>query len=122
MQSVVTRDAPSASQRLAPEVLTYVAGAVIVLNLVDALWTLTYIEAGVARESNPLMEKALAFGPIAFVLAKLALVSLSVLLLWRLRERRSAAVALWSGAMTYTAIACYHLGNVHQLAVLTAAR
>ena len=112
MQSVaVSRVATST----ATQFLTYVAGLVVVLNLMDALWTLAFVEAGVAEESNPLMERALAFGPVGFVIAKLALVSLSVLLLWRLRERRAAGIALCSGAMTYVHIVCYHLSNAHQL-------
>jgi hypothetical protein len=118
MQSVVvTRPASST----AAQFLTYIAGIVIILNLLDALWTLAFVEAGVAQESNPLMQRALALGPVGFVVAKLTLVSLSVLLLWRLRHRRTAALALCSGAMTYALIVAYHVSNAHQL-VLAAAR
>jgi len=115
MQSAL-RSRPFA-RTFAPELLTYVAGTVIVLNLLDALWTLAFVEAGVAEESNPLMQQALALGPVGFVIAKLALVSLSVLLLWRLRHRRTAAFALWSGATTYAIIIAYHVSNAHHLAV-----
>ncbi len=101
--------------RVATRALTWVAGLVIVLNLLDALWTITFLEAGVAAEANPLMDSALTHGPVGFMAAKLALVSLSVLLLWRLRHRRSAALALWSGAMTYSVIVAYHVSNAHHL-------
>ncbi len=97
--------------------LTWAAGLVIVLNLVDALWTLVFIETGVADEANPLMLRALDHGWVGFMAIKLALVSLSVLLLWRLRHRRAAALALWSGAMAYTLVVAYHVSNAHHLAV-----
>ncbi|HUQ02612.1 MAG TPA: DUF5658 family protein [Kofleriaceae bacterium] len=87
----------------------------IVLNLLDAIWTLFFLEAGVADEANPIMSSALGHGPVGFMVFKLALVSLSVLLLWRLRERRSATVALFSGAGAYALVVCYHLANAHHL-------
>ena len=68
----------------------WAACIVIVLNMLDAVWTLTFIRLGAADEGNPLMDQALSHGPLLFMLAKLSLVSLSVLLLWRLRHRRAA--------------------------------
>ncbi|MBZ0233312.1 MAG: DUF5658 family protein [Deltaproteobacteria bacterium] len=94
---------------------TRTAGLVIILNLLDALWTLCFVEAGVANEANPLMSSALGHGPVSFMVLKLALVSLSVLLLWRLRHRRSANVALYSGATAYSLVVAYHLANAHHL-------
>ena len=41
--------------------LSVVAAAVVVLNLADALFTLVYVQAGLADESNPFMETALAY-------------------------------------------------------------
>lgn len=87
----------------------------IVLNLLDAVWTLCFVEAGVADEANPLMSSALGHGPVGFMVFKLALVSLSVLLLWRLRHRKSATIALFSGAAAYGLVVCYHLSNAHHL-------
>jgi len=63
------------------------------------------------------MGAALTHGPVGFMVAKLALVSLSVLLLWRLRHRRAAGLALYSGAMTYALIVAYHVSNTHHLLV-----
>jgi hypothetical protein len=97
--------------------LAWAAGLVVVLNLLDALWTITFLEAGVADEANPLMVSALTHGPVGFMAFKLALVSLSVLLLWRLRRHRSAALALWSGAMAYAVVVAYHVSNAHHLMV-----
>jgi hypothetical protein len=102
-------------RKLATKHLALLAGLVIVLNLLDAIWTLTFVEAGVAEEANPLMSSALGHGPLGFMIAKLALVSLSVMLLWRLRHRAGAALGLWSGVVTYTFVVAYHVSNAHYL-------
>lgn len=93
-----------------------VAAAVLVLNLVDAMFTLIYTRVGVATEANPLMAQALAASPLAFMAAKLALVSLGVALLWRLRARRAAVAGLIAAGTAYTGLLLYHLSAVHHLA------
>ncbi|HVV81998.1 MAG TPA: DUF5658 family protein [Kofleriaceae bacterium] len=95
----------------------WAACLVVILNMVDAVWTLAFVRAGAADEGNPLMDQALAYGPILFMVAKLTLVSLSVLLLWRLRHRRSATVGLFSAAMTYLLICGYHVSHASALLV-----
>jgi Domain of unknown function (DUF5658) len=85
------------------------AFALVVLNLLDAVFTLVWIKSGVASEGNPFMDRAMAHGPVGFMVIKLALVSLSVLLLWRLRHRRAAATALVATAIAYASILCLHL-------------
>lgn len=100
---------------MSSRVATRAAGLVLILNLLDAVWTLCFVEAGVADEANPLMSSALGHGPLGFMVFKLALVSLSVLLLWRLRHRRSATVALFSGAAAYGLVVSWHLANAHHL-------
>jgi hypothetical protein len=94
---------------------TRAAGLDIVLNLLDALWTICFVKVGVAAEGNPLMASALTHGPVGFMIAKLSLVSFSVLLLWRQRHRKSAIVALASGAAAYSFVVAYHLSNAHYL-------
>lgn len=95
--------------------MRWAACLVIVLNMLDAVWTLTFVRLGAADEGNPLMDQALSYGPLLFMLAKLTLVSLSVLLLWRLRHRRAATVGLFSAAMTYMVICGYHVSHTHLL-------
>lgn len=91
------------------------AGCVVVLNLLDAMFTLVYTRSGVATESNPLMDQVLSASPVLFMIAKLALVSLGVLVLWRLRERRTARFGLVATAGAYTALLGYHLSGVEHL-------
>ncbi len=91
------------------------AGFVVVLNLLDAMFTLVYTRSGVATESNPLMDQVLAASPVLFMMAKLSLVSLGVLVLWRLRERRAARFGLLATSVAYTTLLAYHLSGVHHL-------
>ena len=85
------------------------ATLIVLLNLADAIFTLVYIQAGVAREGNPMMAAALSGGAVAFMAAKLALVSLGVLVLVRLRHRPTAAAALSAGALAYAALVAYQV-------------
>lgn len=95
--------------------LAPVAAAVVVLNLLDAVFTLVYTGVGLAQEANPLLEQVLAESPLHFVLVKLGLVSMGVGLLWRLRHRRTAAVGLVATGAAYSWLLLYHLSAVPQL-------
>lgn len=88
------------------------AAALIVLNLLDAIFTLLWVESGIASEGNPIMGRAMTHGPVGFMVIKLALVSLCVLLLWRLRDRRAAAISLVTCAIAYSAVILVHLSAV----------
>jgi len=98
--------------------LFVLASALLVLNLVDAIFTLLWIHSGIAVEGNPIMDQALAGGPVGFMIVKLALVSLGVGLLWRLRHRRAAGLALATAATAYSSLFVYHLTAVPQLVAL----
>ncbi len=101
--------------KITRRVVEIAAAALIVLNLLDAVFTLIWIKSGVAIEGNPFMDRALAHGAIGFMVIKLSLVSLGVLLLWRLRHRRAAATALVASAIAYTSILMLHLNEVHHM-------
>ena len=89
--------------------------ALIVLNLLDALFTLTFLQLNVAREVNPLMRWAYAFSPLTFVLAKVAMVQLAVLLLGLNRHLRAAQLVETAGAVLYTGVLFHHLLCLSQL-------
>jgi hypothetical protein len=91
------------------------ATALVVLNLLDAVFTLIYTRTGLATESNPVMQGFLAHSPVAFMAAKLTLVSLCVALLLRLRHRTAAVVAMASAATMYALVFAYHLSAVPRL-------
>jgi hypothetical protein len=97
-------------------ILLAAAGIVVVFNLIDAMFTIIYIRSGLATEANPLMDGILAASPVLFMAAKLALVSLGVQLLWRLRDHRSARFGLFATSAAYMTLIAYHLSAVDRLA------
>jgi hypothetical protein len=80
-----------------------------VLNLADALFTRSYLLAGVAHEANPLMRMAWEASPSAFLMVKLSLGSASAVFLWWQRAHTLARRALHLGVSLYTAVVGYHL-------------
>ena len=111
------RDVAPAS-RLTPgtgRVMWGLVVAVLLLNLVDALATLTWIELGTAAEANPLMATLLDAGPVPFVLGKVVLVSLGVALLWRTRHRSLSLVGVFVLFTAYYAVVVQHLFAVGEM-------
>ncbi|MFP4070997.1 MAG: DUF5658 family protein [Desulfovibrionales bacterium] len=86
-----------------------IAKAVIVINLLDGVFTLLWIRMGVATEANVLM-RSLAMGyPVLFMVIKLALVSLGTALLWRYRTRPAAAIGLIVIFLVYYTVLLIHV-------------
>jgi hypothetical protein len=83
--------------------------AVLVLNLLDALFTLVWVRAGLAREANPLVEQLVNENAVAFVLVKLGLVGLGSWLLWNRRQRPGAVMAIVAAFLVYYLVLLYHL-------------
>lgn len=82
---------------------------VIVLNLLDALLTLWWVEAGFATEANPFIRWIVEEHAVLFVVSKLSVVMLSTLLLWRLRSRALAVIGIFAAFLVYYGILLYHL-------------
>lgn len=78
-------------------------------NALDAALTLCAVEFGDATEANPLMAFLLARGTLEFVIVKHLLVSLGLLLLWRLRKRPLARAAVWCVLPVYPLIVLYEV-------------
>lgn len=87
----------------------FAAALLLLCNALDAAFTGCAIASGCATEANPLMEELLRAGPLAFALGKHLLVSLGVLLLWRLRTVRFARVGLYAMLPVYACIIGYHV-------------
>ncbi len=83
---------------------------VLLLNLLDAIFTLFWVGAGLAKEANPLLQELLREYPVAFAVAKLSLVGLGSLLLWWHRQRSLAVVGIFVAFLVYYAILLHHLG------------
>ena len=87
----------------------FFVSCIIVLNALDAVFTVAWVEAGLAVEANPLMALTLAISPALFMLAKLALVNAGAFLLWRLRQHRGARAGAVFCAGIYYALLLFHV-------------
>jgi hypothetical protein len=97
--------------------IKFVLALIVIFNLLDAIFTLLAVASGWATEENPLMDLLLAYSPVQFMVIKLTLVSLGIMLLWRLRDRRVALVSGLGALGVYGLIVSYHLQFFARLAV-----
>ncbi len=89
--------------------------AILLLNLLDALFTLGFLQSNLAEEANPLMNLAYRTSPMGFVFLKLAMVQSGILILYLNRRLRVAQYALTAVAAIYVAIVSYHLAFIAHL-------
>ena len=83
--------------------------AVLIFNLVDAVLTLVWVRAGLAREANALMRDLVNHHAVLFVVVKVGLVSLGSWFLWKVREHPAAVIAIFVAFFAYYLILLYHL-------------
>jgi hypothetical protein len=95
--------------------LGWIVGAVLVLNLLDAGFTLLWVRADLADEANPLVQRLVEEHPVLFVAVKMALVGLGSALLWMRRRRPAAVIGIFAVFLVYYALLLYHLGFVGSL-------
>lgn len=116
--AATTGESVSADEGLARrrEWMSYLIGAIFVLNAIDAVATVTWVSAGMAYEANPLMAQLLEVHPVVFVATKLTLVGLCVYLLWRHCDRTLSVVATIALFGLYYALIVYHLSLPSYLA------
>ena len=91
--------------------LKSLVAAVVVLNMLDGIFTIGWIEFDRAVELNPLMDYLLGTHPVLFIFTKMLLVCLGVLLLWRFRAKTSAVLSIYLCFAVYTCLLLYHLGG-----------
>ena len=89
--------------------LRWLIFAVLALNLSDALFTLLWVDHGLAREGNVLMRSLVHGHPVSFVAVKVALVGLGSYLLWRSRRRPLAVIGIFAVFLAYYFVLLYHL-------------
>jgi hypothetical protein len=89
--------------------LSSIVKAVLVLNLLDALFTLWWVRTGMAVEANALLRDLVNEHALAFVLAKMGLVSLGSVFLWMHRGRPLAVVSIFMTFFAYYLVLLHHL-------------
>ncbi len=95
-----------------PEQLRWLRGivaALLVLNALDGIFTIFWIQTGIAEEANPLLRRLVEETPVLFTVTKLGLVGLGSAVLWRNRERPLAVVAIFVAFGVYYGILLWHL-------------
>ena len=80
-----------------------------VLNFLDAILTLVWIQVGFATEANPIMDAVMKIHPGLFVLAKVALVSACLGILWTARHKALARFCTTFGFSVYSMVIVYHV-------------
>jgi len=90
--------------------LLAIVKVVLGLNLLDVIFTLTWINSGLAREANPLLAQIVQQHPLGFALVKLGLVTGGSWLLWRYRYRPLAVVGIFAVFLVYYLVLLYHIG------------
>lgn len=97
--------------------LAFAGVAILVFNLLDGLFTLSFLQLALAEEANPIMRAAYESSPLSFMAFKLGAVHLGVWVLCLHEELKIARYALRFGATLYAGIVLYHLGFLTRLAL-----
>ena len=106
---------PSATTRLpvgTPEQFRWLQGivkTVLVLNLLDAIFTLVWVRWGFAREANLMIDRLVERHAVVFIAVKLGLVGMGSWLLWQRRHHATAVIAIFIAFMTYYLVLLYHV-------------
>jgi len=72
------------------------------LNIVDAAATITLIDAGLVKEWNPIMKKALDYGVFHFLLLKFLATSAACIVFWHFRALKLAKIGLIGALIGYS--------------------
>ena len=89
--------------------LRVIVVSIIVLNILDAVFTLFWVNAGLAKEANVLMRYLVHNHPVLFVAVKFGLVLLGTYILWRNRFNRIAVLGMFIIFLIYYALLLHHL-------------
>lgn len=89
--------------------------ALLMLNLMDGLFTLLFLQLGVAEELNPVMRVAYEQSPLLFMFSKLLIVNAGLCLLCLHRRLKASRLAIRAGAVVYAVIVVYHLAFLAHL-------
>jgi len=90
----------------------------LVMNMLDVVLTSVVVSVGLAVEANPIMAALLEHGTAPFAIAKMALVSTGVWVLWRYRHRPLAMAGTAFTFGCYALVMVQHLKSVEAVAWL----
>jgi hypothetical protein len=90
------------------QTLFFMATMVILLNVLDAFFTLLFLGNG-GRELNPVAQFFLDQGPVAFLLVKTAGIGLCVAYLVLVNRFKGAKIGMGVVFVIYLALLCWHI-------------
>ena len=88
---------------------------VLVLNLIDAIFTLVWVRYGFAREANLMIDRLVDQNAVGFFAVKLGLVGMGSWLLWQRRDHATAVIAIFIAFLTYYLVLLYHVQHAATL-------
>ncbi|MBT8398696.1 MAG: hypothetical protein HKO65_00530 [Gemmatimonadetes bacterium] len=89
--------------------LNGIAKWVLLLNLLDGVFTLIWVEYFGAGEKNVMLSDLVHTSALMFMLVKLTLVSLGILFLWRNRSNAFAVICLFFAFFSYYLVLLFHI-------------
>lgn len=92
--------------------------ALVLLNAIDGVLTIVWIETGRFTEVNPLMDLLLSTNPVLFISVKMLLVCLGIVLLWRYRDSGFAVISIFFCFTAYCYVLTFHF-NALNIVLLT---
>jgi hypothetical protein len=91
------------------EWLNGIAKWILILNRLDGILTLVWVDFFSAGEANPLLSDLVHSSAVLFMGVKLTLVSLGTLFLWRYRSNPLAVTSLFLAFFSYYWVLLIHL-------------
>jgi Domain of unknown function (DUF5658) len=88
--------------------LVYQACLLFTLNLLDALFTIYWVRNGIVTEGNQLMATLLDIGDLPFLAVKVAVGTVTTVVLWRWRSKRLAKYGMALALAVYISIMGIH--------------
>jgi|10_taG_2_1085330.scaffolds.fasta_scaffold00018_87 uncharacterized protein YpmB len=92
------------------KILLIILISILVLNVLDAIFTTYWVGVKNVEEANPLMQELVRY-PIIFVTTKISLVSLCLYLLW-LQSKKKFVVVMSGSILIFVVLIgvfCYHV-------------
>ena len=112
--TVSAASAPTNAPRIGtPEHFRWLGSIVkilVALNLLDAIFTLVWVTAGLADEANPLLATLVRDQPLMFIAVKLSLVGGGSWLLWQHRRSPLAVIGIFVVFLIYYFLLLFHVG------------
>ena len=87
--------------------------SLVLLNALDGILTIFWIETGGFTEANPLMNVLISNHPVLFISVKMLLVCLGIILLWRNRNHAFAVISIFLCFTVYCFVLTFHFSALN---------